>query len=69
MNAHASNQYFQTWASAASSHDDERAIKRLQTQQRYVNLSEEKTAQKQQHCKCSREYISNVERMLICVRR
>ncbi|KAH7320043.1 hypothetical protein B0I35DRAFT_430466 [Stachybotrys elegans] len=41
--------YFQTWASAASSHDDERAIKRLQTQQRYVNLSEEKTAQKQQH--------------------
>ncbi|KND91233.1 hypothetical protein TOPH_03981 [Tolypocladium ophioglossoides CBS 100239] len=41
--------YFQTWASAASAHDDERAVKRLRTRQRFVNLSEEKAAQKQQH--------------------
>ncbi|CAM1504520.1 Fc.00g021110.m01.CDS01 [Cosmosporella sp. VM-42] len=43
------SKYFRVWASAASSHDDERAIKRLQTRQRYVNLSEEKMEQKQQH--------------------
>lgn len=43
-------QYFQAWASAASAHDDERAVKRLRTRQRFVNLSEEKAAQKQQHC-------------------
>jgi hypothetical protein len=45
------NQYFRTWAAAASSHDDERAVKRLQTRRRFVNISEEKMAQKQQHCK------------------
>ncbi|RCI12161.1 hypothetical protein L249_0245 [Ophiocordyceps polyrhachis-furcata BCC 54312] len=39
-----------TWASAAAAHDDERAVKRLRTRQRFVNLSEEKVAQKQQHC-------------------
>lgn len=44
-------QYFQVWSSAASAHDDERAVKRLQTRQRFVNISEEKMAQKQQHCK------------------
>lgn len=44
-------QYFRAWASAASVHDNERAVKRLQTRQRFVNLSEEKMAQKQQHCK------------------
>uniref|UniRef100_A0A8H7N7S2 Uncharacterized protein n=1 Tax=Bionectria ochroleuca TaxID=29856 RepID=A0A8H7N7S2_BIOOC len=43
------NQYFRTWAAAASSHDDERAVKRLQTRRRFVNISEEKMAQKQQH--------------------
>ncbi|OAQ99697.1 hypothetical protein LLEC1_03522 [Akanthomyces lecanii] len=37
------------WAAAASSHDDARAVKRLQTRQRFVNLSEEKLSQKQQH--------------------
>lgn len=41
--------YFQTWASAAAAHDDERAVKRLRTRQRFVNLAEEKVAQKQQH--------------------
>ncbi|KAL7791313.1 hypothetical protein V8C37DRAFT_403051 [Trichoderma ceciliae] len=41
--------YFQLWSSAASAHDDERAVKRLQTRQRFVNISEEKMAQKQQH--------------------
>ncbi|UKZ65376.1 uncharacterized protein TrAtP1_006570 [Trichoderma atroviride] len=41
--------YFQVWSSAASAHDDERAVKRLQTRQRFVNISEEKMAQKQQH--------------------
>ncbi|PHH85195.1 hypothetical protein CDD83_768 [Cordyceps sp. RAO-2017] len=43
------SKYFHSWASAASAHDDERAVKRLRTRQRYVNLSEEKAAQKQQH--------------------
>ncbi|KAK5992846.1 hypothetical protein PT974_06268 [Cladobotryum mycophilum] len=43
------SKYFQAWASSASAHDDERAVKRLQTRQRYVNISEEKMAQKQQH--------------------
>ena len=47
---YANSQYFKTWASAASSHDDERATKRLQTRQRYVNLAEERMDQKQQHC-------------------
>lgn len=41
--------YFNVWASAASSHDDERAVKRLQTRTRYVHLSEEKLNQKKQH--------------------
>ncbi|KAH7156331.1 hypothetical protein EDB81DRAFT_880654 [Dactylonectria macrodidyma] len=43
------SKYFKVWASAASAHDDERAAKRLQTRRRFVNLSEEKMAQKQQH--------------------
>ncbi|GJN70367.1 hypothetical protein PLICBS_004422 [Purpureocillium lilacinum] len=43
------SKYFRAWAAAASVHDDERAIKRLRTRQRFVNLSEEKAAQKQQH--------------------
>lgn len=54
-------QYFQVWSSAASAHDDERAVKRLQTRQRFVNISEEKMAQKQQHCKHPRTVIN-----LIC---
>ncbi|KAM3516337.1 hypothetical protein MY11210_000096 [Beauveria gryllotalpidicola] len=37
------------WATAASSHDDARSVKRLQTRQRFVNLSEEKLSQKQKH--------------------
>ncbi|KAF7559390.1 hypothetical protein G7046_g4765 [Stylonectria norvegica] len=43
------SKYFKVWASAASTHDDERAVKRLQTRQRFVNLSEESMEQKQQH--------------------
>ncbi|KAG6037748.1 hypothetical protein E4U41_004820 [Claviceps citrina] len=43
------SKYFQIWAAAASTHDDERAVKRLRTRQRFVNLSEEKMAQKQKH--------------------
>ncbi|PHH71462.1 hypothetical protein CDD82_6497 [Ophiocordyceps australis] len=42
-------QYFDAWASAASSHDDERALKRLRTRQRYINLAEEKADQRQHH--------------------
>lgn len=42
-------QYFNVWASSASAHDNERAVKRLQTRQRYVSLSEESMAQKQKH--------------------
>ncbi|KAH7155528.1 hypothetical protein B0J13DRAFT_618961 [Dactylonectria estremocensis] len=47
--AGALSKYFKVWASAASAHDDERAAKRLQTRRRFVNLSEENMAQKQQH--------------------
>ncbi|KAL6862979.1 hypothetical protein ACO1O0_003222 [Amphichorda felina] len=43
------SRYFRAWASAASVHDDERAVKRLQTRKRFVNLSEERMEQKQQH--------------------
>ncbi|KAI0146092.1 hypothetical protein GGR57DRAFT_479473 [Xylariaceae sp. FL1272] len=41
--------YFNVWASAASSHDNERAVKRLQTRQRYVRLEEQSLQQKKQH--------------------
>ncbi|KAM6476260.1 hypothetical protein HDV62DRAFT_384435 [Trichoderma sp. SZMC 28011] len=41
--------YFEAWSSAASAHDDKRAVKRLQTRQRYINISEQRMAQKQQH--------------------
>ncbi|UKZ48837.1 hypothetical protein TrVGV298_003072 [Trichoderma virens] len=41
--------YFEAWAEAAAIHDDKRAVKRLQTRQRYINISEQRVAQKQQH--------------------
>ncbi|OAA46935.1 hypothetical protein NOR_02571 [Metarhizium rileyi] len=47
--AEALAKYFRVWASAASAHDDGRAVKRLRTRQRFVNLAEEKMAQKQKH--------------------
>jgi uncharacterized protein YeaO (DUF488 family) len=41
--------YVTVWASASTAHDNERAVKRLQTRQRYVTLSEERVAQNQKH--------------------
>ncbi|KAI1426790.1 hypothetical protein F5Y12DRAFT_741222 [Xylaria sp. FL1777] len=41
--------YFNVWASASSTHDNERAVKRLQTRERYVSLSEQSLSQKKQH--------------------
>ncbi|KAI2622566.1 hypothetical protein GGR54DRAFT_69687 [Hypoxylon sp. NC1633] len=41
--------YFNIWASASSAHDNERAIKRLQTRERHVRLSEQALSQKKQH--------------------
>ncbi|OTB19222.1 hypothetical protein K445DRAFT_314101 [Daldinia sp. EC12] len=41
--------YFNVWASASSAHDNERAIKRLQTRERHVRLSEQALLQKKQH--------------------
>ncbi|KAK7984986.1 hypothetical protein PG988_002608 [Apiospora saccharicola] len=41
--------YFNVWASASSSHDNERAVKRLQTRTRFVHLSEQKLNQKKEH--------------------
>ncbi|KAL2755091.1 hypothetical protein ACRALDRAFT_2106414 [Sodiomyces alcalophilus JCM 7366] len=41
--------YFNVWASSSSAHDTERAVKRLQTRQRFVNLSEQTMAERQQH--------------------
>ncbi|KAI1137175.1 hypothetical protein F5Y05DRAFT_419644 [Hypoxylon sp. FL0543] len=41
--------YFNVWASASSAHDNERAVKRLQTRERHVQLSEQALSQKKQH--------------------
>ncbi|CAK7230539.1 hypothetical protein SBRCBS47491_007618 [Sporothrix bragantina] len=41
--------YFNVWASAASAHDDERAVKRLQTRERYVKIAEQSLGQRKQH--------------------
>ncbi|KAJ8121052.1 hypothetical protein ONZ43_g2401 [Nemania bipapillata] len=41
--------YFNVWASAASTHDNERAAKRIQTRERFVTLSEQSLSQKKQH--------------------
>ncbi|EPE02768.1 hypothetical protein F503_08531 [Ophiostoma piceae UAMH 11346] len=41
--------YFNVWASAASAHDDERAVKRLQTRERYVRIAEQSLGQRKQH--------------------
>ncbi|KAI8159796.1 hypothetical protein K4K49_002482 [Colletotrichum sp. SAR 10_70] len=41
--------YFNIWASTSSAHDNERAVKRLRTRQRYVNMQEQNMAQKQEH--------------------
>ncbi|KAL2888990.1 hypothetical protein HOO65_030491 [Ceratocystis lukuohia] len=41
--------YFGVWASTSSSVDNDRATKRLQTRERFVSLSEKRTAEKQDH--------------------
>ncbi|EFW99209.1 hypothetical protein CMQ_5630 [Grosmannia clavigera kw1407] len=41
--------YFNVWATAASAHDDERAVKRLQTRERYVKIAEQSLGQRKQH--------------------
>jgi len=41
--------YFNIWASAASAHDNERAVKRLQTRERFVKIAEQSLDQKKQH--------------------
>ncbi|KAI0178872.1 hypothetical protein GGR52DRAFT_533896 [Hypoxylon sp. FL1284] len=41
--------YFNVWAQASSAHDNERAIKRLQTRERHVRLSEQALSQKKKH--------------------
>ncbi|KAF9875688.1 hypothetical protein CkaCkLH20_06620 [Colletotrichum karsti] len=41
--------YFNVWASTSSAHDNDRAVKRLHTRQRFVNIQEENMAQKQRH--------------------
>ncbi|KAL1909101.1 hypothetical protein Sste5344_004982 [Sporothrix stenoceras] len=41
--------YFNVWASAATAHDDERAVKRLQTRERYVKIAEQSLGQRKQH--------------------
>jgi len=41
--------YFNAWASASSTHDNERAIKRLQTRERFVRIHEQTLSQKKQH--------------------
>lgn len=42
-------QFFNVWASAASVHDAERGVKRLQTRERYVKISEQSLSQKKKH--------------------
>ncbi|KAF6838313.1 hypothetical protein CMUS01_04696 [Colletotrichum musicola] len=41
--------YFKVWASTSSARDNERAVKRLNTRQRYVVIAEENMAQKEEH--------------------
>ncbi|GAB1311063.1 Extracellular mutant protein 11 C-terminal domain-containing protein [Madurella fahalii] len=41
--------FFNVWASAASAHDTERGVKRLQTRERYVKIAEQSLAQKKKH--------------------
>ncbi|KXJ91189.1 hypothetical protein Micbo1qcDRAFT_162806 [Microdochium bolleyi] len=41
--------FFAAWAAASSAHDDERAIKRLRTRTRHVQLSEQTLTQKKEH--------------------
>lgn len=41
--------YFNVWAAAASAHDTERGVKRLQTRERYVRLEEQNLSQKKKH--------------------
>ncbi|KAK3330169.1 hypothetical protein B0H66DRAFT_527537 [Apodospora peruviana] len=41
--------YFHVWASAASVHDTDRAVKRLQTRERYVKIAEQNLSQKKKH--------------------
>ncbi|KAM7202410.1 hypothetical protein V8F33_002818 [Rhypophila sp. PSN 637] len=41
--------YFNVWASAASVHDTERGVKRLQTRERYVKIAEQSLSQKKKH--------------------
>jgi hypothetical protein len=43
--------YFNVWAAAASVHDTERGIKRLQTRERYVKIAEQNLSQKKKHRK------------------
>ncbi|KAK4128146.1 hypothetical protein N657DRAFT_5512 [Parathielavia appendiculata] len=46
--------FFNVWASAASVHDTERGVKRLQTRERYVKIAEQSLSQKKKHRKfCS----------------
>lgn len=46
-------QYFNVWASTSSSKDNERAVKRLRTRQRYVVMAEQNMAQKEEHSESS----------------
>ncbi|CAK7272948.1 hypothetical protein SEPCBS119000_005394 [Sporothrix epigloea] len=41
--------YFNVWASAGSAHDDQRAVKRLRTRERYVKIAEQSLGQRKQH--------------------
>ncbi|KAK7757913.1 hypothetical protein SLS62_000291 [Diatrype stigma] len=41
--------YFNAWASASSAHDNERAVKRLQTRERHVRISEQALSQRKKH--------------------
>ena len=41
--------YFNVWASSSSAHDTDRAVKRLQTRERYVRLSEQNLVQRRKH--------------------
>ncbi|KAI2603839.1 uncharacterized protein GGS25DRAFT_505646 [Hypoxylon fragiforme] len=41
--------YFNVWATASSTHDNDRAVKRLQTRERHVRLSEQALEQKKKH--------------------
>ncbi|RKF60049.1 hypothetical protein OnM2_054049 [Erysiphe neolycopersici] len=53
---------FFLWAQTGSTHETDRAVKRLKTRERYVQLSEASLEQKKAHCKSTPRTVHNRSR-------